>query len=58
MKHNYHRPAYLERRRRVRAALGALTHPAAPGPDESDDDKRRTATRGNGGAKHGGKRPW
>ena len=41
MKHNYHRPAYLERRRRVRAALGALTHPAAPGPDESDDDKRQ-----------------
>ena len=41
MKRNYHRLAYLERLRRMRTALGALTHPAAPGPDESDDDKRQ-----------------
>ena len=39
--HQFNRPQRLAIRRAKQLALGALTHPAAPLPDESDDDKRQ-----------------
>ena len=41
MKRNHQRPAYLASRKATRLALGALTHPAAPAPNETEDDKRQ-----------------
>ena len=41
MKHNHRRKAYLAHRRKTRLALGAAIHPAAPLPEETEEDKRQ-----------------